>query len=256
MSHEPYLELAAAYALGALEGEDRSRFEAHLKAGCRECETALADYGRSLAGLASELPPVAPPPGVKDALLARIDAQARAARVLERPSPHWPLWRWAWAGTLASAAVAVVYLGFKVNALDRELVRRVEELTRLKTQMAQQEEVLRILRAPDTVVVTLGGLKPSPTAQGRMWWHREAGGFFVASGLPETPSGKTYQLWAIAAGKPMSAGVFDVDPKGAGSLQVKPLREVQRVEMFAVTLEPAGGLPHPSGDMYLAGKVL
>jgi len=31
MSHEPYSELAPAYALGALEGEERAQFEAHLR---------------------------------------------------------------------------------------------------------------------------------------------------------------------------------------------------------------------------------
>jgi len=42
-NHDRYLELAAGYALGALDGEDRLLFEEHLGAGCDECEAALAD---------------------------------------------------------------------------------------------------------------------------------------------------------------------------------------------------------------------
>lgn len=256
MSHEPYQELAAAYALGALEGEERSRFEAHLREGCPECETALTEYRESLVSLVAELPPVPPPPRIKAALLDRVEAAARPGRAVERPGLGWPLWRWTLAGALATAAVAVVYLGWRVTVLDRDLARRADELAALRTQVARQQEVLRILRAPETQLVALGGQKPSPTARGRMWWLQGTGGFFVTSGLPATPPDKTYQLWAIAEGKPVSAGIFDVDPDGAATLQVKPLPAGTRVEVFAVTLEPAGGLPKPSGEIYLAGKAL
>jgi anti-sigma-K factor RskA len=88
-----------------------------------------------------------------------------------------------------------------------------------------------------------------------MMWHATAGGVFVATGLPAPPAGKAYQLWAIAGGNaPVSAGVFTVDASGTGSLAVRPLPGVSTVSAFAVTLEPAGGLPAPSGAMYLLGK--
>jgi anti-sigma-K factor RskA len=48
--------------------------------------------------------------------------------------------------------------------------------------------------------------------------------------------------------------VFNVDARGTASLTVPPLPGVDKVDVFAVTLEPAGGLPAPSGKMYLAGK--
>ncbi len=257
MSHEPYLEQAAAYALGALEGDERSRFEAHLREGCPECETAMRDYGESLAGLAAELPRVAPPPRVKAALMERLEAEARPPRPTERSTLWWwSPWPLTLAGATAVAAAVVVYLGWRINALDRELAQRSQELAALRTQVAQQREVLTILRAPETKAVSLGGLKPSPTAEGRMWWLRGVGGVLVANGLPMTPPGKTYQLWAIAGGKPVSAGIFDVDQNGSATLQVKTPPAMDTVDVFAVTLEPAGGLPQPSGEMYLAGKVL
>jgi anti-sigma-K factor RskA len=48
--------------------------------------------------------------------------------------------------------------------------------------------------------------------------------------------------------------VFTVNPGGTGSLRVPALPGVSRVDVFAVTLEPAGGVPAPTGAMYLAGK--
>ncbi|MBI4590573.1 MAG: anti-sigma factor [Candidatus Rokubacteria bacterium] len=166
------------------------------------------------------------------------------------------LWRLAWAGTLAAAAFVVGYLGWTINGLERELKQQAGEAASLRTQIARQQEVLAILRAPETQVVALGGLQPSPAARGRIWWHREAGGFFVASGLPPAPAGKTYQLWVITAGTPVGAGVIDVDPAGTGTLRVSPHPRIEKVDLFAVTLEPTGGLAKPSGAMYLAGRAL
>jgi hypothetical protein len=160
----------------------------------------------------------------------------------------------AWGGAFAAAALVVVYLGWTLNALENELTEQAREVTSLQQEIARQQELLKTLVSPDTQVVALDGLKPSPAARGRIWWHRAAGGFFVASGLPAAPAGKTYQLWAIARGTPLSAGVFDVDPKGSAALRVTPLAGVEKVEVFAVTLEPAGGLRKPSGPLYLAGK--
>ena len=45
-------------------------------------------------------------------------------------------------------------------------------------------------------------------------------------------------------------------PTGSGTVAVPALPGVSRVDVFAVTLEPEGGLPAPSGAMYLAGKAI
>ena len=74
---------------------------------------------------------------------------------------------------------------------------------------------------------------------------------FYASKLPAPPAGKDYQLWVIAGSTPKSAGVFPVDDKG-GAVHVLPeVPDPTGVNAFAVTLEPAGGLPQPSGPMVL-----
>lgn len=163
-------------------------------------------------------------------------------------------WRLGWAGALIAAALGVAYLGWTLTTLDRELAARAAEVARLRDEVSRQQGLLKIFASAETQIVALEGLQPSPAARGRLWWHREAGGFLVTGGLPVPPAGKTYQLWAIAGGTPRSAGVFDVDAKGAAPLRVKPLPAGERVEIFAVTLEPAGGLPKPTGAMYLAGR--
>jgi anti-sigma-K factor RskA len=53
-------------------------------------------------------------------------------------------------------------------------------------------------------------------------------------------------------GKPVDAGVFDVDPSGKTLFESKELTSVT-AENFAVTVEPRGGLPQPSGPIVLLG---
>lgn len=80
MIHEVDAEFAADYALGMLEGDDRVRFEVHLRRGCRDCQTAVSEYERSLAALVAELSPVTPPPSLKAALLSRVAVEGRPPR--------------------------------------------------------------------------------------------------------------------------------------------------------------------------------
>ena len=63
-------------------------------------------------------------------------------------------------------------------------------------------------------------------------------------------AGKVYELWTISAGQPRPAGVFTVDASGRATHPVAPTRAP--VDVFAVTLEPEGGVPAPTGPIVLA----
>jgi anti-sigma-K factor RskA len=256
MNHEEIRDLAALYALGGLDGEDRARFEALLRSGDSDARAALADFESTLVDLAAQSVEV-PPPSVKTALMARIAAEAHE----EPPSrvvplrPRRALWPAVWAAVMA-AGIAAIAVGLSVSA---RYEKRLETLTRetaaLKADINREQQIIAMLRDPATEIVALSGLEPAPSAKARMMWNEQSGGLLVAAGLPPTPAGKTYQLWAIVGkNPPVPAGIFTVDAKGTGSLRVSPLSGIRRVDVFAVTLEPAGGLPAPSGPMYLAGK--
>jgi anti-sigma-K factor RskA len=256
MTREEIGELAAAYALGGLEGADRARFEALLQTGDPEAVAALRDFERTLADLAAAAPET-PPPAVKAALMERIAAPPPAARGPARPLPRRrrAIWPAVLSGAMAAGLAAIV-VGWSVSSTyEKRLDALARDAEQLKAELRGQRMVIAILRDPATQVVALAGQAAAPTARARMMWHEKAGGVFVATGLPAAPAGKAYQLWAIAGrNAPVSAGVFSVDASGAGSLAVRPLPGVTTVDMFAVTLEPAGGLPAPSGEMYLLGK--
>jgi anti-sigma-K factor RskA len=156
-----------------------------------------------------------------------------------------------------AAGIAAIAVGLVVSAAyDRRLTQLAQEAAVLKQETERQESLVALLRDPATLVVTLSGLVPAPGAKARMMWHATAGGLLVAQGLPPAPEGKAYGLWAIAGkAAPVPAGVFSVDAKGVGSLRVAPLQAGGAVDTFAVTLEPAAGVPAPTGARYLFGKL-
>src|SRR3989442_1846209 len=87
MSHESFDTLAATYALGSLDGDERAEFERHLAGGCAVCEATLRGAAEALAALASSGPPMLPPPEGKDELSRRIAATTPRRRAEARPRP-------------------------------------------------------------------------------------------------------------------------------------------------------------------------
>lgn len=183
---------------------------------------------------------------------ARAPASSAAAGLVARIGSVWTV---VLAGALA-VGIAAIAVGLAVSArYERRLEALGLQATELRAQVQREQSLLAVLGDPATQMVALSGPASSPEARGRMLWHEKAGGLLVAARLPTAPAGKAYQLWAIAGTRPpVSAGVFSVDAQGQASLRVPPLPGVGRVDAFAVTLEPAGGLPAPSGPMVLVGK--
>lgn len=260
MNHDIFETQAAAYVLGALDGRERAEFEAHLAGGCAACEALLGDLRETLVAVAGDEPPRIPPPEVKEALMRRVAAssrgQAGVAADLRRTWLRWALGAAAAmivGGFLTGSYVAARYEA-RLGQMARETVALREQLRReqaaLRDQLTAYQEVVALLQDPATNVIALRGTGPSPQAQGRVVWNPRAGGRLLVSKLPTAPEGKAYELWTIAGGKPSPAGVFQVDASGQVSHRLEPVSGP--VDVFAVTLEPAGGVPAPTGPIVLA----
>jgi anti-sigma-K factor RskA len=77
----------------------------------------------------------------------------------------------------------------------------------------------------------------------------------LTSGLSQIPRDRVYELWAFAGNEPVPAGIFQVDEAGHGFLRLAPLPTGKRYGRFAVTSEPAGGVPKPTGPVHLLGSL-
>jgi predicted anti-sigma-YlaC factor YlaD len=167
----------------------------------------------------------------------------------------------------ASLAIAALSLGLvtlwqrnnqlraDVARLSAQLQDARSQLTDTRTEMARVRGEAEMFSAPDSHVTELTGTEVASGARARLVFNETTGeAVLVAAKLPPPPAGKAYQLWYIAQGKPpMPGSVFTTDPSGRGQLREQIPPEGRRAALFAVTLEPAGGLPAPSGDIYLKG---
>jgi anti-sigma-K factor RskA len=252
MNHEEWLERAEIYALGALDGEDLTLFEAHLAAGCSLCEEHLRENREALLQIPRSLAPLAPPPRVKTELLKRIAPETKRA-IAERTAAPW-LW-WSIAGGLAAAALLIA-VSWNLIA-SRNQVRELQgRLAALQSQVNEREEVIRFLSDPQVRIVNLAALPASPGASGQLLWNvRLRTGLLLVTGLPPTTAYKAYELWGIAGAEPVPAGVFRVNQGGVTLFRLPALPQAKNFDKFAVTLEPAGGVPQPTGPMHLLGNV-
>ncbi|MGV3539867.1 MAG: anti-sigma factor [Rufibacter sp.] len=125
-------------------------------------------------------------------------------------------------------------------------VNQVEQLA------FRNENLLAVLRDPQTKAIYLKGVEKHPEALASVYWNQETKEvFFDPSRLPAAPAGKQYQLWALAAGKPVNAGV--VAPSDSPLQRMSTIAEAQA---FAVTLEPEGGSVNPTLDeMVVMGAI-
>ena len=90
----------------------------------------------------------------------------------------------------------------------RGRAEQAHEVEALNKALAQRDEILGFLRSPITKVVSLAGSEEAKSAGGLLIFDPESKkGFFYAFNMPSLPSGKTYQLWAIAD-VPISVGIF------------------------------------------------
>jgi anti-sigma-K factor RskA len=76
---------------------------------------------------------------------------------------------------------------------------------------------------------------------------------FTASNLPALPGGRTYQVWVVVPAGPISAGLIEPDASGRALGVFRTPPDIPTPVAVAVTIEPAGGVPAPTGERVLVG---
>ena len=271
--HETIGAMLDEYALGQLSQDERRTVETHV----RQCDTCAADL-RELAvvmeGLAHSLDPVTPPPALKQRVMSSLASQPQepARTVVEPnvvaiPPKGVKIRRGVHPGWLAAAAVVILGLGvalYSVDATRRLLIDDVQEAQaavadlqrRLDLNAEQADLAVSILTATDMQPVAMSGKENATGSTARAYWSPTRGLLIVANDLPMPPPGRIYQVWVIGGGTPFSAGLLGEQGVGRGMLIAPPPRGVAPGAVtVAVTDEPPGGLPAPSGSIRLAGSL-
>jgi len=137
----------------------------------------------------------------------------------------------------------------RLAATREEAARQVADA---QQSAAQARIVGTVLAAPDLVRYWLVGSSANPRAYAQMLFSRSRGMVFSASRLPAPGAGKTYQVWLLTKGGPVSAGLAMPDSAGRVTLSTDvPLTVPKRITGTSVTVEPTGGRPQPSGAAIL-----
>jgi anti-sigma-K factor RskA len=247
---------ASLFAAGAMTASERQEYQRHLEEdGCAVCREEVNELQSAISLLAYTLPSATPSPDVK----TRVLAEARKSLpqpAAKRPSAFgWPLWA---AASLATISMGATFYLVRVNTeLERQKAELNDRIAQLEIRLVQQQNSIAMLTSAGVRVVDLAGQGPNAQASARIFWDQQRRRWlFYVHGLPAVPADKSYQLWFVpAAGNPLSASVFNTDANGSAVIEITVPDAITSLKAAAVTTEPAGGLPQPSGAFALLGAM-
>jgi hypothetical protein len=251
-SHQDIQELLGAFALDAVDDDERHLVEAHL-AVCPRCRAEVATH-RETAALLAHSGDRAPegvwaritenleeaPPEIDLAPMAPLDAarERRSRRSISLRTA---------AAMGAVAAALTAFFGWRIGAQDRRLDRFAAEFHELAVQDGLRRAATTALAEPDAEQVRLASF------DGKTGVHLvrlpNGTGFAVADGLPALPADQTYQLWALRPEAKISLGLLGQDP------DVAPFQMVGPVLGYAITAEAAGGVKESTQSPVVLGLI-
>jgi anti-sigma-K factor RskA len=272
MNHEAVSARLDEYALGTLPAAERAAVETHVRE-CVECAQDLADLQLVLEGLGRAAAAVPAPDGLKARVLERLAREPQEPAIVPfRPAPEirasrrrrrgWNgVWLAAAAALVVIAGVAVYIANTRQQRLEAELARAAGDITTLQEQLfenaSQAEMVLSILTAADVRRVELAGEGGAQGSVARAFWSPTRGLLVAADSLPTPPPGRVFQVWLIGGSGPVSAGILGSRTPGRGLLIAPPPGGIATGPVtVAITDEPPGGLPSPTGGRHFVGSSL
>jgi len=214
---EPHT-LAGAYAMDALDGQDRARFERHLER-CEECTREVAGLHEATARLAGAAA-VRPPDALREQLLAETARTRQLPPVTHGASP-------------APARRAPVVPGQRPARFRGRL-----RAPRLAVVLAG----VAVLAA---VAVWAGGTG----VRSALPTQSPVGHDVAAAGLRALPGSQCYELWLMGPGADRPAGLLPMPKHGmSGPVVAAGLRTGDRL---GLTVEPAHGTGRPTSPLIL-----
>jgi anti-sigma-K factor RskA len=253
-------ELLPFYVLDALTEEEKNQVESYL-AEHPEARAQVQEMQSGASVLPYAVSPVEPPRHVKEALMARVSADARVSKSVPSPQPirrgirFEDIFR---VLSLGAAAIAILW-AFVLNAQVAQLQDEVSALTdRVAAQSQSLDDLIRNLPQTDqsdVITVSLKSTGEQPRALGQLIANpKEQSAVLVISGLPPLEAGKTYQVWLIG-NAPVSAGLLTVDENGQSVLIVTSTEAIGSFKSLGISIEPEGGSEQPTGEIVVLSEL-
>lgn len=248
-SHDDLAELLGAYALHAVDPDEREHVERHLEE-CPRCRDEVRAHGEVAALLGNSGGNA--PDGLWDRIASTLEEAPPPLRLsLPGQAEVIPLAsrrrsggnRIVVAAMSAAAAVVIAALGVKV-------VEQGDQLDRINSALADDA----MLTAANLALVDPAASTAKLTsADGRFSASAvvlpNGVGYVMVRDLPALDASRTYQLWGQTSGGLISLGLLGADP-GA----VVPFQVDAGVAALAITEEVAGGVVQSQNPPALIGR--
>ena len=247
MNHTEITELLGAYALDAVEDEERAEVQAHLTT-CARCRAEVQEHLEVASLLAHEGADA--PTGLWQRISGSLEEAQPGLRLVPAesasapaPGPQARPRRWLAAGAVAAAAAVVVAV------LGVQVVQQDDRIAELETALDDplQTAFAATLADPEAEVLELSSADGALRIRGAV--ARDGTGYLRADGLPPLDEGRTYQLWGGAGDQLVSLGVLGRDPRVV-SFAAQPY------ELFAVTEEAQPGVVTSANPPVVAGTAV
>ncbi|MGH1362512.1 MAG: anti-sigma factor [Calditrichia bacterium] len=273
INREMLEEQAALYALGALEGQEKSSFEMLLELQDPEAVELFAEMQAVTIAICEEIEPLTPTAAIKRNLLDIVEPTANPEKPPSRkasskkatvtPIQTANRWKQFSLAATAIAAMLIMALGYFIYQLQTEISQLRSQVAisgklieRLEGDLAEGNRLLTIACAPGLGILAFNGFEGTPDgARGNVLFTPELGrALVVVSEMPQAAEGKDYQVWMLEGSQPIDAGLLKVNSEGQATLNIDTIPE-DVLSAFAVTVEPKGGSPLPTGDMLFLATV-
>ncbi len=252
-THHDIQELLGAFALDAVDDDERDVIEAHLT-GCPRCRAEVEGHRETAALLAHSGERA--PEGVWDRIATALDEAPPALdltrisdlgeRRTAKAAPRSISLRLA-AATMAVAAAITLFLGVALGRNDNSRLERLEALAEDMEKAVVSNAAYAALNDSRNEQVKLVSGDGSATAQ--VVRRPDGTGYLVPGTLAPLPAGRVYQLWAVRSDAKISLGVLGAVP------EVSAFRMNGPVAAYAVTEETAGGVSTTENQPVIVGYV-
>ena len=247
MVHEDYKEMIPARALSALDAAEARVLNDHLSE-CDECRLELQEWEATAAALAVSTKPMEPSPEVRERLLNQIRNEADVPNVVPFRSATRNIWTTSFSAIAAVIVATVLIVG---------LVTVWRENRDLRDRLRRSQEFVQLVNTPGSKVTELSATEVGGGATAKLVYDNNGRAMLMADKLPSVPQGKAYQLWFIVGNNPPMPGkTFVPDNAGQGTLTDQMPQAALNAAVFAITIEPAGGVPAPTGPIYLRSSAI
>ena len=233
-SHQDIQELLGAFALDAVDDDERDVIEAHL-AGCPRCRAEVEGHRETAALLAHSGERA--PEGVWDRIAEALDEVPPAldlARIAPAKAARRAISLRVASAAMAVAAALALFLGVALGRSGDDGFDRVDKWADAMEKASITNAAYVALTNPNAEQIQLKSADGKPMAQ--LVRLADGTGYLVPTNLGRPPAGKVYQLWAVRSDAKISLGVLGDTPGVAAFRMTGP------VVAFAITEEKAGGV--------------